>query len=324
GQKLGRTELAARIDGVAAAVETLAGAVGEAGLRAERERLDGLRQAPAFWRDTAAGAAVVDELDRVAGTLERVASLRARAEALAEVAPKAQLRREVQDAAHRVVQLEDALEVARRELCTMPPAGREDALVEVRPLGAAGRAARDLLVETYLAWAKEGRRARVEWLREPLEDDEPAMFAVQGRFASGYLAGESGLHRVRRGEAHSTAEVRVAPWSERAAQVAFGPHRALKSAGQYGGKIRSRVELTDGLVLQNARTLAENRELAAEIAGSWRVAAPAPDDITRRYDFDPFLLRDALTDTSTGRPDALSPARFHDLLCRRVDVRGQS
>ncbi len=321
GQKLGRAELAARIEAAAAGGGELAGAVGEAALRDARARLDELRQMPTFWRDAAAGAAVVDELDRVASTLERVESLRARVDALAELAPRAQLRREVQDAAHRVLQVEEAIAVARRELVTMPRAGREDALIEIRPLAAAGRPARDLLVETYRAWALEARRYRVLWLREPVEDDEPAMLAIQGRFASGYLAGEAGLHRVRRGESHAAAEVRVAPWSERAAQVAFGPHRALKATGQFGGRIRSRVELADGFVLQNERTLADNRELAVEVAGSWRAAAAAPDDITRRYDFEPFLLRDALTETSTGRADALSPLRFHELLCRRVDVR---
>ena len=77
-------------------------------------------------------------------------------------------------------------------------------------------------------------------------------------------------------------------------------------------------------MVQNGRTLAENRELAAELHGSWRIAPAAPDEIVRRVDTDPPLVRDLLTDTSSGRPDALSPARFHELLCRRVDVRGRA
>jgi hypothetical protein len=128
------------------------------------------------------------------------------------------------------------------------------------------------------------------------------------------------LHRVRDRDQRSVVAVRVAAWTDAADRPAFEQHRALKAAGQRGGKIRSRLECAGGLVLQNSRTLGENRELATELVAFWSVAEPAGDEIVRRYDLSPFLVRDVLTDTSTGRPDALSARAFHELLCRRVDV----
>ena len=50
-----------------------------------------------------------------------------------------------------------------------------------------------------------------------------------------------------------------------------------------GTRIRSRLECEGGLVLQNRNTLAENRDLALEIGGSWSDAPPPHDAIVRRY-----------------------------------------
>jgi ATP-dependent Clp protease ATP-binding subunit ClpC len=319
GEKLGRAEVREKAEVAADAIEQLAMLAGETGLRAERDRLGSLRQAPEFWSQSDESARVLRDLDRVTARIARIDGLRARAEAIAESAPRAQLRREVQDLANRLAQLDDALAVTRRELVSMGAGAIEDALVEVRPIGPGGRPARDLVLGVYLAWA-EGRRFRIDWLREPLTDDEPAMIAIRGNYALGYVALEAGLHRVRKDDAHGAACVRVAGWTDAAEPAKFAGHRALKLVGQQGGKVRSRVECEGGLILQNGRTLAENRELAEELVGSWRLAAPAPDAIVRRYDTEPFLVRDILTDTSTGRPETLSPARFHELLCRRIDA----
>jgi len=319
GEKVGRGELRELVAAAAGRVEHLAGEVGEGQARLELDRLMALRHAPEFWSEADAAARAIREVDRLSARLARVDGLRARAESIAEAAGRAQLRREVQDVAHRLEQLDDTLESARREMVAMGAGGNEDALIEARPLGASGRPARDLVVGAYLAWA-EARRHQIDWIRDPLADDEPAMFAVRGNHAFGYLALEAGLHRVRVGGAHGAVSVRVAAWAAPVGPVDFTGHRALKTTGQLGGKVRSRVECGGGLVVQNGRTLAENRELAAELAASWRIAPPAPDDIVRRIDTDPPLVRDLLTDTSSGRPDALSPARFHELLCRRIDA----
>lgn len=75
-------------------------------------------------------------------------------------------------------------------------------------------------------------------------------------------------------------QVRAYPEARRAINVTSW--RVLKTDGQHGGRIRSRLECDGGLVLQNARTLADNCELAGELAPSW-ADAPAPaDEIVRR------------------------------------------
>src|SRR5690606_20989613 len=116
----------------------------------------------------------------------------------------------------------------------------------------------------------------------------------------------------------------VAPWTDRIKPVVFADHQAIKGAiGTFAGRIKSRLATEDGLVLQNGRTLSENRELAVDVAGAW-AEAPGPSDVVvRRYDLVAPLVRDVLTGEATGRPDATSPERLHELLCRRVDVVGQ-
>ena len=127
----------------------------------------------------------------------------------------------------------------------------------------------------------------------------------------------------------SVASVRVAAWTDQRSAPTVVRHRPLKAVGQHGGKIRSRVECElapEGpgapslLVLQNARTIAENTELAAEVAVSWAHARPAPEEVVRRYDRSPPLVKDALAGVSSGRPDALSPKPFDALLKSRVDA----
>jgi hypothetical protein len=74
-------------------------------------------------------------------------------------------------------------------------------------------------------------------------------------------------------------------------------------------------------VLQNARSIAENREFAAELVASWSALGHLVEDVVRRYDEHPPLVRDARTGFVSGKPDALSPARFDALLKRRVAER---
>lgn len=124
-------------------------------------------------------------------------------------------------------------------------------------------------------------------------------------------------------KASSVARVRVAAWTDRKAPVGFLEQHALKRVGVYGGKVRSRLECVGGLVLQNARTLAENQELAVGLAGSWREAPPPVDDVVRRYEPETPLVRDVLTETVSGHPEALEPERFHQLLCERVKTMWQ-
>ena len=88
------------------------------------------------------------------------------------------------------------------------------------------------------------------------------------------------------------------------------------------GRIRSCVECDGGLVLQSGRTLAENRERAGELIASWAKALPGREEVVRRYDRSPPLVRDSRVNFSSGRPDALAPAAFDLLLQSIVDAGG--
>lgn len=299
-------------------LEALAVTVDMEGLLTRQETLSEARAAPTFWGDNTAAARALRDLDRVTRTLDRIERLRSRhTELEAELATSPRRARMVHLAA-RTGELGDAVRGAWRELVWMGEHADADALLEVRPL-AAGRLARDTLVQVYTGWA-EHRSLSITWLHDPMGDEEPAMFAVRGHHAFGWLRLEAGVHRVREGDDATAARVRVAPWTERTAPLVFDDHRALKAIGVYGGRIRSRLACSGGLVLQNGNTLADNRHLAMEVGGSWAEAPEASDVIVRRYDLQAPLVRDVLTGFSSGRPDAVSPPRLHELLALRVDA----
>jgi hypothetical protein len=319
GRVLTRAEIAAGLPKAREAIEAIAGDADEPFLLSEKNRLLEMRRDPEFWNHPEEAAMAIRDLDRYGAWLHRLDRLRQRATEIEQALAAAEMRRDMVNLANRYRQLEESIEVVRRELVTMGTDGVWDALVEVRPIGDGGRIARDFLVDLYRRWADD-RRLEIRWLREPVDDDEPAMLAVQGHHAYGFLAEERGLHKVRTENRVGIASVKTAPWTDLRGGARFAVHRALKDHGQYGGVLRSRLECEDGLVLQNGSNLTENRELAGELSLAWSRAPEAPDEIIRRYDDDPFNVRDVLTGFSSGRSDALAPRSFHELLCSRVDA----
>jgi hypothetical protein len=318
------SDLAAKTAAAGARIDELAQALDLPRLESERERLLAERQTPDFWRAGAQAERTHRALVAIEDAIRRVARLRERTDAVGKALESPVGRAELEKLAVRLHSLDEAIGDARRELLLLGAAANADALVEIRPVGGTGRQARDLLVEVYTAWARHHRHL-VDWLREPREDDEAALVGVKGRYAYGMLQRESGLHRVRPGGEGpdgrtSVACVRVAAWGEERVAPSIVAERPLKATGQYGGKIRSRLECEGGLVLQSGRTLAENREIAREVAASWARAAASSDDIVRRYDREPPLVRDARTGISSGRPDALSPEGFDALVRAAIDA----
>ena len=320
----GRDELAEHLEAARERLEALSATVDEAALRTERSRLLELRADPNFWTDAEAAARDLRDLDRLTVVLDRLDRLRGRTDSAVEALREADTRRRLGHVAGQLGELERHVESAWREMVRMGREGEWDALVEIRPVGAEGARAVQLLVETYTRWI-QSRRMTVEWLYEPAVDeiDAPAMLAVKGHFPYGFLRLEAGVHRFREGETHGAARVRVVPWTDAVGEVRFADHRALKIGGAFGGRVRSRLACEGGLVLQNGKTLAENRELAAEVAPAW-YAAPSlgesEDAVVRRYELDPLRIRDVLTGQTTGRTDALAGAPFHALLCARIDA----
>jgi len=335
GRKITLGELGEQLRAAREGLGKLALGVDVPALEAERKRLLHQQSKRDSWRDAEARERAQAELDRVATTLDRVERLTLRADETDKALASATTRSSLADLANRVGTLERAVRDARRDLLVMGWDGSADAIIQIRPVGGSGREARDLLVETYLAWA-EHRKMPVLWLEEPREDSEPATLAVRGLYAFGLLRAEAGLHRLRlAGEEGRKgklviAAVRVGPWMERTVKPVSLVQRPLKAVGHYGGKIRSRLECealaseskrSAVLVLQNERTLTANRELAAQLLHAWS-ELPSPDEalVVRRYDRSPPRVRDVLTELTWGRPDALAPKAFDELLLLRVDA----
>jgi ATP-dependent Clp protease ATP-binding subunit ClpC len=229
---------------------------------------------------------------------------------------RAATREERQRVVGAISHYEVELHAAQRELVQMPPGSVSDAIVELVALGPMNASAIELF-GVYSNWANR-RGHSIEMVCEPLSAIEPIVAAVGGHFAYGYLHLESGLHRFRGERENNVVRVRVLPWIDRSEQVPLVGRFALKKTGLLGGRVRSRLQVEGSdLVIQNERTLAENGGFAATIAPSYLQATLTADTEVRRYDRDPFLLKDHLTGT-TGRSDALSPERFHELLCDRI------
>jgi len=100
--------------------------------------------------------------------------------------------------------------------------------------------------------------------------------------------------------------------------------RSVKGQGRYGSKVRSVVEFRAPsgarLTLQNEQSATENAAVAGELLAALSVAVEAPEEVVRRYDAAPPLVRDAVTGWVSGRPDALGPRGLDALLVRRVDA----
>jgi ATP-dependent Clp protease ATP-binding subunit ClpC len=324
GERLTVERARERIDAARATYEALAAACELSRLRREIDGVDSERRDHTFWGDPDRAGRVLAQQSRALATVGRIERLQNALDDLARAFRQGSTRNDLAAIGNRLLQLEAALAIARRELVAMGDDGWWDAVVELMPVGP-GSEARDFLFGIYRDWADE-RGVEVVMLHEPMGAAEPIAVALKGHFAHGYLARETGHHRVRRGAQISVARVTVAPLDDSTAPVEFVEQRPLKATGALGGKVRSRVGIVGcRLVLQNERNLSQNRELARDIAPSWPRDSIGPPPRVRRYDLDPFLVRDYLTGADFTRKDVLSPKLFHKLLCDRVDcgVRGE-
>src|SRR5688572_8547191 len=317
-QKRSVAELKEGVEALAKRYSQLASSCGIAELTRQLNELDAQRLAPHFWRNVDTANHALLRIDDIKEVLARLESLNARLEAMSQELRQPSTR-QLEFIGRSFEEAGEQLTLVERELVHMGADGKSDILIAIAPIGSAANL-RDLLFETYRSWAKE-RGYRLQLLADPLDDVEPIFASVEGPYAFGYLQHEHGVHRLRDGEDHRAVRVMVAPWTHASSEVAFGRQRALKQVGKFGAKIRAHVEVVSesGFVLQNDRTIAENRELAREIAGSWQKPRSS-DIVVRRYDLEPFLLKDHLTGISSGKRSSLRPVEFHELLCKRVDV----
>ncbi|MED5372212.1 MAG: AAA family ATPase [Myxococcota bacterium] len=320
GGRLDLPELRSRTQALSPRITALSSGVGEDTLLDSQAELEHARAQPGFWNDPEQAARVMRDLDQINLSLDRIERLRLSIEELQADAAQASATA-LSRMAERLLRLEDRLLLAERQMLRMGPSGTWDALVHIEPQGKEGWRVRDLLVKLYEGWAADRHSLSSRLLLEPRTKRQPALLAVEGTWAHGWLAHESGLHRLRLEKESVMARVRVVPWTDAVAEPEFLRHKALsKETGAYGGTLRSRVELKGGLVLQSGGTLADNRALAAELYGSWLQAPEPLDEVVRRYRLEPMQLKDHATGVDTQRKDALGARFFHTLLEQRVDL----
>ncbi len=299
-------------------------------LEAERLSILGERERADYWKDTTHAARQQEELEEIEHAITRLRRLEHERRAVSSALSRASTRSAIDEAAKLVREHEALVTTSRRELVHLAgPSARADALVEVRPVGARGPEARDLVCQTLVRWI-EHRELELVWLRDPTEDDEPALFLVRGHHAHGYLGGEAGLHRLRLGSEgderarHVAARVRTAP-IDGESEVGKLVHRTVRGKGRFGSDLRARVEIaiagsSTPLVLVSPLRFEALKALAAELVHAWTHAPAESDEIVRRYEKEPDHVRDFVTGWSSGRSDALSPTSFDRLLALRIDA----
>ncbi len=287
-------------------------------------RLQKLRNRPDFWDDYDNAIKILSELDLYQSLIDRLDRLRNWQVDLENELATASVRTEVKKVGIRVTSLGSAIKKATIELASIGKEGIWNAIVSISPMGPKSRKLRDLFAKTIIDWSGF-KRYEINWLFEPLSDDEPILFMISGDYVFGYLRLENGVHQLV-SEANdvklkSAINCQVIPIIGQKETPVFGEHLALKAKGQFGGKIRSKLECGHDLVLQNAMTLSENKDLAIRITSSWRMASPIKDIIVRRIKIGKsFLLHDFLTGINTGKKDSLSGEGFHEILCNRIMI----
>jgi len=280
------------------------------------------RNQPDFWNNYETALQILLELDLHQSLIDRLDRLRTWHHDLEKGLSEAHIRTDIEKIGHSLTSLTSAIEKANLELAQIGKDGICDAIVSISPMGRNSREMRDLIATTVMEWAN-CQHYKTDWLCEPLSDTEPIILLISGNYAYGYLRLETGMHQLisekNNQKIKSAIKYQAIPLFGEKEKPVFGKHRALKLKGQFGGKIRSSLTCGHDLVLQNALTLSENKDLAIKIITSWRQFSGCSDKIIRRIEFGKaFLLHDFLSGIRTGKKESLTGPGYHQILGSRI------